>query len=194
MYDYLIGIITSITQEGITLEVNGIGYRLFATATTCAELQERNTATKLYVSFVIREYSQSLYGFLSQEERNLFEALLNVSGIGPKIALALIGNINPQDLASAVLQKDISTLCKIPGIGKKTAERLLVELKDTLAEFQFQTLDTKGSQTARDAVSALINLGYSQFAAQKAVKKAVEKHGDTKELPYLISLSLKEAS
>lgn len=192
MYDYITGKICTSTPEGLVIEANGIGYRLFTTAVTACEAIELPSPVKLYVSFVIREYSQTFYGFLTKEERDLFESLLNISGIGPKIALSMIGHAAPQELASAVQRKDISALCKIPGIGKKTAERLLVELKDHMASFHLSAAAPQNSQTTRDAVSALLNLGYNQFSAQKAVKKAIERNGEIEDLPYLISLSLKE--
>ncbi len=195
MYDYIIGKVCSLALDEVTIETNGIGYRISTTSRVIADLQGRDHLVKLYLAFVIREFSHSFFGFLSQEERDLFTALLNVSGVGPKMALSLMNHGPLSELVETVLRKDISSLCKIPGIGKKTAERLLVELKDVLAPFQMQEIRPQhGSHAIRDAISALINLGYSQFAAQQAVKKAVDHYGEASETTLLISQALKEVN
>ena len=192
MYDYIIGHVSSITKESVTLETNGIGYKIYATSATVALAHEKSGPIKLYVSFIVREFAHSLFGFFTLQERELFETLLNISGIGPKIALAMIGHIAPSLLIRAIAEKDIPTLCKIPGIGKKTAERLLVELKDVLPSFQFENREDSETSIGKDAVSALINLGYTQITARKAVKKAIEKSDHTTELSTLIALALQE--
>jgi len=194
MYDYIIGNINSHSKESITVEVNGIGYKIFTTTATIAHVLDRSELTKFYISFIVREFSHSLYGFLTRSERDLFEGLLNISGIGPKIALAMIGNILPEQLFKAVAEKDMATLCKIPGIGKKTAERLLIELKDIVTTFPCQETSSSTDPIGKDAVSALINLGYSQMTAQKAVKQAVSKHTCETDLSRIIALALQEVS
>lgn len=192
MYDYLRGSIAHIAKDGVTIDVQGVGYKVITTAQTAQGFSQKQEAVQLFVSFVVREFEHTLYGFVSTQERNLFEALLNISGIGPKMALAMIGHIEPNNLQRAVLEKDIPALCKIPGIGKKTAERLLVELRDILSSFQFYENITRTSQINQDAVSALIHLGYSQSIAQKAVQQAVAKHTEKTELSRLITLALQE--
>lgn len=193
MFDYITGKLTKVTQESIIIEANGIGYRMLASLSCISRLPELTSRVTLYVSFVVREFSHTLYGFLEEQERELFEALLNISGIGPKTSLAIIGTLTVEELTDALIRKDTQALCRVPGIGKKTAERLLIELKDTLAQFSARPMHIlpQKSPLSHDAVSALINLGYSQIVAQKAVKKVLDLNTETQDLPTLITLSLK---
>ncbi len=138
----------------------------------------------------IREDCNKNFGFLAREERDLFEEFLAISGVGPKTALALVGHLELADLYFAIAQKNIALLCKIPGIGKKTAERLVVELKDRPRKQNFSAPSGKG-KVAEDAVSALVNLGYQPLRAQKAVKNALDSSKDTVELSQLITASLR---
>lgn len=192
MFDFITGKLVKTSQEAVTIETNGIGYRIFVAGSCMNKLPGAPATVRLYISFVIREFSQAFYGFLEEAERELFEALLNISGIGPKTALAIIGYMPPDELSGAIMRKDIQTLCKVPGIGKKTAERLLIELKDTLPLLaSMGSIGTISSPLIQDAISALINLGYNQITAQKAVKKAMEARSELSDLPALITLSLK---
>jgi holliday junction DNA helicase RuvA len=197
MFDYITGKLTKITQECAIVEANGIGYKMFVATSTLTKLPACGATVRLFTSFVVREFSHTFYGFLEDHERELFEALLNISGIGPKTSLAIIGHLSIDELVQAQLTKDTKTLCKVPGIGKKTAERLLVELKDTLAQFTSHASLQNQGQTASpkmgisyDAISALMNLGYSQQIAQMAVKKALTSTSEPENLETLITLSL----
>lgn len=193
MFDYISGKCVKASQESVTVDVQGVGYKLFVPSSYHAKLPDNRSTMTFYVSFVVREFAHTLYGFLKEEERTLFEALLNISGIGPKTALSIVSTLSFEELSQALLIKDTQALCKVPGIGKKTAERLLVELKDTLP-----LLATLGSTAtfpkasiSHDAVSALVNLGFNQFAAQKAVKKVLDSETTLSDLSTLITLSLK---
>src|SRR5580700_10493771 len=128
MFEYIKGILARSSLTQVTLDVQGIGYRLQIPFNHFAKLPALGTETLLYVSCVIREDSHKLYGFLTEHERDLFEHLIDISGIGPKTALALIGHMELQQLQTAIQQGNITAVCKIPGIGKKTAERLIVEM------------------------------------------------------------------
>lgn len=194
MYDYITGKITKSTSDSITIETGGIGYKIYMPLTIQSGIKYHDGLTTIYLSFIIREYSQALYGFVHEKERSIFELLLNVSGIGPKVALTIVSNTTSDMLMSAILRKDIASLCKIPGIGKKTAERMFLELKDSLGSFAQGTSSLAEDQTLVDAISALINLGYSQPSAEKAVKIAVEKRGKSLDLASLIATCLKNKS
>lgn len=201
MYAYMKGILVEATLLHVVLEVHDIGYKIFTPVHLFSNLPNIGEPLRLYTSFVIRENSETLYGFLTKDERELFEALQGVTGIGPKLALCIIGHISMRDLEIAVSQSDIKTISKIPGIGKKTAERLIIEMRDKLKSLfpssEFQSLavsiqQVPYKQEIEDAMSALINLGYNQITAQKAIKKSLKDFSEeTIELGALITSALK---
>lgn len=202
MFAYIKGLLIEGSVLNVIIETAGIGYKLNTPVSLFSKLPPLNEQVLLHTSFVVRENSQTLYGFLSSEERDLFEALQGVTGIGPKVALGIVGNITMKALHLAVSQHDIVAISKIPGIGKKTAERLIIEMRDKLASFfpdkEFADLmiqvptDSK-SQQVNDAMSALINLGYNQLTAQKAIKKTL-KEGEPADLGSLITAALQNIS
>ncbi|HEV8051793.1 MAG TPA: Holliday junction branch migration protein RuvA [Parachlamydiaceae bacterium] len=197
MFAYLKGILTLSTPISVVMEVNGIGYKLFIPASACSQLPQIGSALTLHTAFVVRELSQTLYGFFSMQERDFFEALLGVTGIGPKIALALIGHMSLNELQRAISNSDTVTLCRIPGIGKKGAERLIIEMRDKVDASSLHDglsahyVADPHTQTVNDAVSALINLGYNQNIAQKAIKKSLKDIPEAIDVGALISLALK---
>jgi len=146
----------------------------------------------LFTSFVVRENGHSLYGFLQEGECELFENLQQVTGVGPKMALNLISHLPGSELAQAIRQNDIVRLTKVPGVGKKTAERLVVELKDKALSSGFEAYSTPlpENQLLQDAMSALVNLGYTQANAQKALKKGLEDNPQA-DLATLIASALR---
>lgn len=192
MFEYIKGTLIDKSPSKAVVEAGGIGYRLSIPINTFHRLPAVQTAIELYLSHIVREDSETLYAFSTQEERNLFEMLLTVSGIGPKTGLAIIGHIEGALLQKAIIQSDIRLLSKIPGIGKKTAERLVIEMRDHMqgkakksAPLPFTT-----SSVLSDALSALIHLGYAPTIAQKAIEAA---HNEEKEdLGRLITLALKK--
>lgn len=200
MYAYIKGILIEATISNVILEAYGIGYKIHTPVNLLSQLPQIEEKIFLHTSFVIRENSQTLYGFLSSQERDLFETLQGVTGIGPKVALCIIGHITTKCLALAISQGDIVAISKIPGIGKKTAERLIIEMRDKVntlfpshdfSEYAVQVpLDPK-NQAINDAMSALINLGYNQLTAQKAIKKTLKDLGDGNlDLGVLITTAL----
>ena len=198
MFAYIKGILTSIHPTYVVVEVNGIGYAIFIPCRLLGELPSLGQNIQLYTTFVVRELSHTLYGFLNEQERNAFEILMNVTGIGPKLALSLIGHLTFYELQTAVTRQDFPTLCRVPGVGKKTAERLVVELKDklpTLLPLQISNLaipvSDSISQHVQDAILALINLGYHQNTAQKAIKQSLKELPEMVDLPLLITTALK---
>lgn len=190
MYEYIKGRVVENTTSHAILEVNGVAYRILIPISYMGKLGEEQL---LYTSFIVRELSHTLYGFFTMQERELFEIFISISGIGPKTALALIGHLDQEHLLQVVHNNDIVSLSKVPGIGKKTAERLLIELKGKLKLLLSLTPATRRfvSSSAEDALAALINLGYNQVRAEKAVQKARESLAEDAELSDIIALALK---
>lgn len=187
MYSYLRGTLAHIHVDHVILDVNGIGFHIHLAPNHFSKLGQTGSQVAIYTSFVVREFSQALYGFTSGQVRDLFESLLNISGVGPKLALNIVGHLSIDQLHKAYMQKDIALLCSVPGIGKKTAERLILELKNTMPS---ASISIQGSFHIQDAVSALINLGYSPQASHAAVLKTSELTPDCKDAGELISKSL----
>ncbi len=194
MLDYMKGTLITATPDSATLEVDSIGYRFFIPLSTYTRLPAVGSTLTLYIAEVFREDSHRSYGFLTQEERNLFEKLSTVSGVGPKTALALIGHLEGPMLQAALVSNDSALLSKVPGIGKKTAERLILELRDKIGSVSFSK-KTKAllehNQTAADALNALIRLGYSSTQAQRVIEKTLQEFSDPPNLGVLISAALR---
>lgn len=200
MYLYLKGILTVSSPHAVTVEVHGIGYGISIPSHVYQALPQVGSSLLLYTSFVLREFSQTLYGFLSPQERDLFEIVMQVSGIGPKTALSVIGHLSGEELRQAVLEEEIPLLCKVPGIGRKTAERLALELKDKLSQRadlfpkEVPSFSHPQQKKVQDATSALVNLGYPPTLAQKAVKTALETLSLDIDLPSLITWAIRHCS
>ena len=164
----------------LVLDVNGVGYEIHAPMTTFYALPESGTV-ELFIHFVVREDAQLLFGFATKDERSLFRSLIKVNGVGPKLALAILSSIEPQAFVQCVQHDDVQALVKIPGIGKKTAERLLVEMRDRLKDWYMQGEATLAPSRAavigaaganimvQEAESALIALGYKPAEAAKMI-------------------------
>lgn len=199
MYSYIKGTLVAASPHAVTIDCSGVGYKILIPASVFGKLPPINDGVLLHTSFIIRENSQALYGFMSEEEKDLFEEVLNVSGIGPKTALSLIGHLPLNDLCKAISNHEITTICKVPGVGKKTAERLIIEMRDKLSHrFPNHDLNPMESNfgksegaTVRDAMNALINLGYNQNTAQKALKKTLSTLPEGIDLGTLITTALK---
>ncbi|OHE70974.1 MAG: Holliday junction DNA helicase RuvA [Verrucomicrobia bacterium GWC2_42_7] len=178
------GTLEEITPSQGVVNVGGIGYEVNMPLTTAETLLGIGKKVKLFTYVVYREDNQTLYGFKSREERDFFKVLIEkVSGVGPKLALAILSKLSLSLLKSAIAHGDISTLSSCPGIGKKTAERLIIELKDKMGLHEAH-ITLPGHETSReinaieDAVSALVALGYKTADADKAVRKALASHKD----------------
>lgn len=198
MFEYIKGQLTAATPIKVTLETHGVGYLLYIPFNNYAKLPKIGSSLTLYVSTVIREDSHRNFGFLTSDQRDLFECLIEVSGIGPKMGLALLGHMEINELQFAIAQGNSAAICKIPGIGKKTAERLVIELRDKVKKWGDKTSDGLSNSTASsdggvisDAISALINLGYNPVQAQKAIKTALGKSEEAPELAKLITAALR---
>ena len=162
----------------LIVDVNGVGYEVLVPLSTFYGLGDVGAAVALRVHTHVREDVIALYGFASALEQDLFERLIAISGIGPKLALAVLSGIDPGDLVRAIRTQDVARLTRIPGVGKKTAERIGLELKDRLPEAAVQPggeTAPGGDDVKTDLLSALTNLGYNVAVAEKAVDAALKK-------------------
>lgn len=195
----MIGRITGILVERqapeLLIDVQGVGYEVQVSLTTFFELPAPGEAVVLHTHFVVREDAQQLYGFAERTERELFRHLIKVSGVGPKLALAILSGMNASEFVRRVQDNDVATLVRLPGVGKKTAERLIVEMRDRLKDFAVGTSQTPSRSSERDlsdniqeAESALVALGYKPQEAARMVN-AVANEGQTSQ--ELIRLALK---
>lgn len=174
----------------LLIDVQGVGYEVEAPMSTFYKLPATGESVALFTQFIVREDAQLLYGFATQDERRLFRDLIKVSGVGPKIAMAVLSGISTSDFALAIQQGDIAQIVRVPGIGKKTAERLVVELRDKLANGSNPIATTLKGGTEQEAYSALLALGYKPPEAQKLLQ-AVSKPDLTSE--QLIRAALQAA-
>ncbi|PIE39922.1 MAG: Holliday junction branch migration protein RuvA [Gammaproteobacteria bacterium] len=171
----------------LIIECSGVGYEVETTLTAFAKLPDINEKTTIYTHLSIRDDAHVLFGFASLNERDLFRVLIKVNGIGPKMAIAILSGMNPDELAGVIAAEDSTALTKLPGIGKKTAERLIVELKD---KFKHITLTTNNSgtpgytdkQAKNDAIEALVQLGYKVNEAEKMVESVYQADINSGEL------------
>jgi Holliday junction DNA helicase RuvA len=173
---HLRGQILSKSPNAVVIDCNGVGYELAISVATYTELRDLGAEARLHVHTHVREDALQLFGFHEVAEKRLFEKLLTISGIGPKLAITVLSGISAERLVGAIRGGDHATLTKIPGIGKKTAERVVLELKDKLDDMAGYTPASDAPPSlgaiAEDVLSALLNLGYPRPIAQKAVESA----------------------
>ena len=185
MIGSLRGRIGSKSPPQLTVEVGGIGYELEAPMSTFFHLPAVGQEVRLLTHFVVREDAQLLYGFATEDERRLFRSVLKVSGIGPKIALALLSGISVEAFALCVQNQDVASLIRVPGIGRKTAERLLVEMRDRLSPPGTEpgaVVVQPGASAEAEAFGALVALGYRPAEATRLLKAAGPGTHSTEEL------------
>ncbi|MGB9236736.1 MAG: Holliday junction branch migration protein RuvA [Terriglobales bacterium] len=153
------------------VETHGVGYDVVITVPTFSEMPAEGSEVGLHIHTHVREDALSLYGFLRLEEKRLFEKLLTVSGIGPKLAITILSGMAAEEMIAAIRGGDVARLTRIPGIGKKTAERMVLELRDKLpaAAGAAETSTVQATPVEEDVISALVNLGYQRPAAEKAL-------------------------
>jgi Holliday junction DNA helicase RuvA len=178
----------------VLVDVGGVGYLVHIPLSTFYALGDLHANVTLLVHTQVREDAISLYGFLSAREKHLFELLISASGVGPALALKILSGMSVDDLVPAVRAGDLARLTRIPGVGRKTAERMIVELRDKLAAIQIPEEARKAVATtgaAGDVVSALLNLGYDQHAAEQAVERA-GKNGGSETFENLLRAALQE--
>ncbi len=180
MIAHLRGLILEKHPNQTTLECGGVGYDVTISVETYAALGRVGAEASLHVYTHVREDQIALFGFGERQEKRLFERLLTISGIGPKLAITVLSGISSERLVGAIRAQDHGTLTRIPGIGKKTAERVVLELKDKLDDLVAAMPEADGGgrrygPVADDALSALVNLGYARPMAQRAIEAAIGK-------------------
>ena len=176
MYAYIKGVLEFKGNDFVVIDVNGVGYKIFTPLTTIEKLGDLGNTVKVHTHLHVREDDMSLYGFYSQEELRMFELLIGVSGIGAKSANTILANISPSKFALAIITDDVKELTKLPGIGLKSAQRMVLELKDKLKteetlvdeNIEIETI-VKSDNNLQEAISALQVLGYPIKEATKAV-------------------------
>lgn len=190
MIGRLIGKLIEKQPPQLLVDVNGVGYVLSASMNTCYKLPEVNQDVVLYTQMIVREDAQLLYGFFDKHERDLFNSLIKVNGVGPKMALAILSSMDPDGFVACVDNNDSKSLTSIPGVGKKTAERLIVEMRDRLKAWQPVTMSVashpndadRAKQAFHDAIAALIALGYKPQEASKMVSRVANDEMSSQEL------------
>jgi Holliday junction DNA helicase RuvA len=202
MIGKLKGVVDEIGEDHVVVDVHGVGYVAHCGARTLAGLTGPGEAVTLYIETFVREDQLRLFGFASALEREWFRILQTVQGVGAKVALAVLSTLTPAELASAIALRDTATISRAPGVGKKVAERIVTELKNKAPAFAGEAAATIGLRqelgeglappAVTDAVSALVNLGYSRDQAAGAVGAALKAAGGEASSAQLIRLGLKE--
>lgn len=191
MIRFIKGVVEGIGEQHVLIEQQGIGYRIWTSAFSIEELKGKSETVKLFTHLHVREDAMILYGFAAEEELQMFETLTSVSKIGPKAALNILSALKPIDIRMAILTNDIKLLSKVNGIGAKTAERLVLELKDKIEDVKLWELnqipDKSNAKIMEEAVLALVGLGYSKSQAESAVKQV-----EAEDLESYIKLALKK--
>ena len=172
MIAHLRGRLLEKSPNRVVVEAGGVGYDVTISVPTFSDLPKSNEEVELHIHTHVREDALSLFGFLRREEKQLFEKLIGVSGIGPKLAITILSGMSAEFMVAAIRSNDLGTLTKIPGIGKKTAERMVLELRDKLEGFEASAPATVLVPVEEDVLSALVNLGYQRSAAERAVSQA----------------------
>lgn len=199
MIGQLTGHVVSIQAPVVLLDVNGVGYEINAPLTTVFQLSVSAEPVRLFTHLAVREDAQTLYGFLAQVDRDWFRSLIKINGVGPRMALAILSGMNAHQLANTIAQEQLSVLQKIPGVGKKTAERLVIELQDKCRKWLASEAAEGGALTSiqagaegnaaqsqaqaeQDAQYALIALGYKPTEASKVIRKIMTPDASSEQL------------
>ncbi len=182
------------SPEHTIVDVNGVGYQIFTPLSTYYALPATGQTVSLRVHTRVRKDELKLFGFLTKDEQMIFQKLITINKVGPRLALGILSGMSPADLLRAVMNNDTARLSTIPGVGKKTAERLTLEMKDKLADLALDVKHQPESAAAEgfygDALSALVNLGYKKPAAEKALQTIYNRNGKDASLEDLIKESL----
>ncbi len=191
MIAYIKGTLERRAESYIIIETGGIGYQIFVSPVTLAKLPQTGEMVKVFTYFSVKEDGVSLYGFASAEEQEMFHKLLTVSGVGPKGALGFLSQLTPQEIILAIISEDVKTLSKAPGVGRKTAQRVILELKDKFKteealsmgeEVQGIVETSAGGDAKFEAIDAMTALGYSRSEAAKAVNAVAAEGMSTEDI------------
>ena len=194
MFAYFHGELIEASPDEVVIDVSGVGYRLLISAATFHQLPDPGATIRVLAHLHVKEDILQLYGFLDEEERQLFRLLLSISGVGPKLALAVFSGLKVHEIQEAIVSNMPERLCEISGVGKKTAARIILELRDRILKLQpagGRAPSSPVSDVSRrdDAIHALVTLGFSRSAAQKAVKQSLATL-DEPEVEDLVKASL----
>ena len=196
MIDYISGTLASKKPTVAVVDVQGLGYQLLITTATYQLLPAIGKPVRLFAYQHVREDLLQLYGFASQAERMMFTCMIGVSGVGPKLALAALSAMNPMEIRRYVLDRDSAPLTMIPGVGRKTAERMIVDLSDRLARMSFEDGDATGpvgdGRARADALAALETLGLSRAVADKRVRRVLRAHPTLETADKIVRLALRD--
>jgi len=194
MYAYIDGVVAWKNTDSIVIEAGGIGYQIMVSGATLSAAPAAGQRMKVYTLLNVREDAMELFGFYSLEEKRMYERLRGVSGVGPRTALQILSAMSIRDLSIALVSGDAAALTKVPGIGKKTAQRLVLELKDKMDENDLTgtSVSPRVSQQGpeAEAIAALISLGYASSEAAKAVAAVADKTDKADEMIFLALKSL----
>jgi holliday junction DNA helicase RuvA len=176
MIGYLKGILGEKKPNSLILDVNGVGYLVNIPVSTFLELPDEGSSLALFIYTHVREETLALYGFRTMREKVLFEKLISVSGIGPKVAISFLSGMSADELIPAIQNQDIGKLSTIPGVGRKTAERVSLELREKIPQLLSESAQAPQEKPMReDLISALVNLGYQQSLAERIIKNVLDK-------------------
>jgi holliday junction DNA helicase RuvA len=199
MIAHLSGRVFSKQPNQVILDVQGVGYLVNIPLSTFYEIGETGASTQLLIHTHVREDTIALFGFQTAKEKQLFEQLTSVSGIGPKLGITILSGMSVDELVPAIRQGNLARLTSIPGVGRKTAERMVVELRDKLSKVEAIWAETLSPISAiprvqDDVISALVNLGYPRPSAERAIQKAIAATGLDQPFEALLKRSLQELS
>lgn len=186
MFEYIKGHVSEIILDKIILEVNGIGYRINSSLNSTSNTRINEAAT-VYTHLAVKEDEISLYGFITRQELNMFKLLMTVSKIGPRVATGVLSTYTPEKLAAYIRKNDVVAISKCPGVGKKTAERVVLELKDKVDDYGIEVASGEiaidsGDGDLREATEALLSLGYSRLEAERSLKVVYKDGSNSGEL------------
>ncbi|MEQ1757792.1 MAG: Holliday junction branch migration protein RuvA [Vicinamibacterales bacterium] len=197
MIAYLRGRVLAKSPGKVVVDVQGVGYDVHVPLSTYYEVGEQGSEVALRVHTHVREDALQLYAFLTELEQQVFEHLISISGIGPKLGISVLSGIEPRELVVAVQRADVARLTRVPGIGRKTAERIVLELKDKLGALIVPTLEEAveappADRLRADLLSALQNLGYHRPLAEKAIDAVLASHGEAPSFEHALRGALRE--
>lgn len=193
MIAHLRGRLLSKTPQSVVVEAAGVGYEVAISIPTFTALPGEGEEVSLLIHTHVREDILALFGFTTPVEKKLFEKLLGISGVGPKLAITVLSGLPPERLVAAIQGQDHASLTRIPGVGKKTAERIVMELKDKLQELASAPIAGTSTPVSEDVLSALVNLGYPRASAQKSVEAAIARDSNvSKDFETLFRAAMSE--
>lgn len=192
MIGYLSGKVISEASDYVILFVNGVGYKVFMPVSSISDLRSYESDVSLFITTIVREDAITLYGFITEDEQKVFEQLMSVSGVGAKSAASALSAMSAASIVNAIMAEDINALSQIPGVGKKTAQRIILELKDKFANnivLEDTRAINKDNIVISEAIDALVGLGYNKTVVKRAVDSAYI-NSDTKDVSIVIRKAL----